>query len=99
MLKNTGYHYEGDLGIEGREAFCYDNKPEFMLHHLYVCPQDSKELKRHLVFRDYLRTHPDAVQKYSQVKREGAALFPEDIEAYIQYKSPIIEKIYRCCGL
>ncbi len=98
-LENIGYQYEGNLGIEGREAFRYDNKPEFMLHHLYVCPQDSKELKRHLVFRDYLRTHPNAVQEYSQVKREGAALFPEDIEAYIQYKSPTIEKIYQCCGL
>lgn len=98
-LKNIGYHYEGNLGIEGREAFRYDYKPGFMLHHLYVCVQNSKELKRHLAFRDYLRTHSDAVQEYSQVKREGAALFPDDIEAYIQYKSPIIEKIYHCCGL
>ncbi|MCI1982841.1 MAG: GrpB family protein [Oscillospiraceae bacterium] len=98
-LKNIGYHYEGNLGIEGREAFRYDYKPEFMLHHLYVCPQNSKELKRHLAFRDFLRTHPDAVAAYSQVKREGAALFPENIDAYIQYKSPVIEKIYRRCGL
>jgi GrpB-like predicted nucleotidyltransferase (UPF0157 family) len=98
-LKNIGYQYEGNLGIEGREAFRYDNKPELMLHHLYVCPQNSKELKRHLAFRDFLRTHPDAVTVYSQVKREGASLFPENIDAYIQYKSPIIEKIYRRCRL
>lgn len=98
-LENIGYHYEGNLGIEGREAFRYDNKPEFMLHHLYVCPLDSKELKRHLAFRDFLRTHSDVVQEYSLVKREGAALFPDDIEAYIEYKSPIIEKIYLCCKL
>lgn len=98
-LENIGYHDEGNLGIEGREAFCYENKPELMLHHLYVCPADSKELKRHLIFRNYLRTHPDAVQEYSQVKREGASLFPEDIDAYLEYKSPVIKKIYRHCGL
>ncbi len=98
-LENIGYQYEGNLGIEGREAFRYDNKPEFMLHHLYVCPQDSKELKRHLAFRDFLRTHSDAVREYSRVKREGAELFPEDIEAYIQYKSQTIETVYRRCGL
>lgn len=98
-LKSIGYQHEGNLGIEGREAFRYDNKPELMSHHLYVCPQDSKELRRHLVFRNYLRTHADAVEEYSLVKRKGAALFPEDIEAYIQYKSPVIEKIYQCCGL
>lgn len=98
-LENIGYCYEGNLGIDGREAFRYDNKPKFMLHHLYVCPLDSKELKRHLAFRDFLRTHSDAAEEYSQVKREGAELFPENIDAYIQYKSPIIEEIYRRCGL
>lgn len=64
-LEKIGYHYEGNLGIEEREAFRYDNKPELMLHHLYVCPLDSKELKRHLVFRDFLRTHSEAVEEYS----------------------------------
>ena len=38
-LENIGYQYEGNLGIEGREAFRYDNKPGFMLHHLYACPE------------------------------------------------------------
>lgn len=94
-LENIGYKYEGNLGIEGREAFRYENKPEFMLHHLYVCPQNSKELKRHLAFRDYLLMHDDAVQEYSKVKREGAALYPDDIEGYIQYKNSVIERIYQ----
>lgn len=70
-----------------------------MLHHLYVCPQDSEELKRHLTFRDFLRPHPNAVEEYNRVKSEGAQLFPKNIDAYIQYKSPIIEEIYRRCGL
>lgn len=96
-LEDIGYQHEGYLGIEGREAFCYDNKPEFMLHHLYLCPSNSKELKRHLAFRDFLRTHSEAAQEYSKIKREGAALFPKDIDAYIQYKSPVIEEIYRQC--
>lgn len=98
-LENIGYKYEGNIGIEGREAFCYENKPEYMLHHLYVCPQNSKELKRHLAFRDYLRMHFDAVQEYSKVKREGAALYPDNIEGYIQYKNSIVEKIYGKCKI
>lgn len=98
-LKEIGYEYEGNLGIEGREAFRYEDKPELMMHHLYVCPKDSPELKRHIIFRDYLRTHPDAVEEYSKVKREGAKLYSEDIDSYIEYKSSVIEKIYRSCGL
>lgn len=98
-LAGIGYRHEGDLGIPGREAFCYDGKPELKAHHLYVCPESSPELRRHIAFRDYLRAHPDAVAEYGRIKREGAALFPDDIDAYIAHKSPVIEKIYRECGL
>ena len=98
-LEMIGYIHEGNLGIKDREAFRYSNKPHLQTHHLYVCPQDSEELHRHIVFREFLRTHPDAVKTYSAVKETAAALFPNDIEKYIQYKSPCIEKMYEMCGL
>ena len=63
-------------------------------HHLYVCPEDSAELKRHLAFRDYLRSHPDDKEKYGNTKLEAAKLYPNDIDKYIEHKSPVIEKIY-----
>ena len=44
LLNKKGYEHEGDLGIEGREAFSYSGKEELMPHHLYVCPQDAKEV-------------------------------------------------------
>ena len=94
-LDSIGYRHEGNLGIEGREAFKYDGKEHLMKHHLYVCTKDSKELKRHLFFRDYLRLHQDAVLEYSRIKEEGARLFPEDIDKYIEHKSPFIEGIYK----
>lgn len=94
-LRNIGYRHEGNLGIIGREAFNYDGKDHLQKHHLYVCPQDSTELKRHIAFRDYLRSHPEAVREYSRVKEEGAAFYPYDIEKYIEHKSPFIERIYR----
>ena len=93
-LEAIGYHHEGDLGIAGREAFKYDGKEHLRKHHLYVCEQDCLELKRHIAFRDYLRTHPDAVKEYSRIKEEGAKLYPYDIGRYIEHKSLFIEKIY-----
>ena len=93
-LAAIGYEHEGNLGIPGREAFRYTNKPHLQTHHLYVCPVGSLELRRHIAFRDFLRSHPEAVEKYSSVKRTAAALFPEDIDQYIQYKSPCIEEFY-----
>lgn len=98
-LESIGYIHEGDLGIKDREAFKYSDKPHLKTHHLYVCPQYSEELHRHMSFRDYLRSHPEAVRKYSSVKETAARMFPEDIDKYIEYKSPCIEEIYMLCGL
>ena len=63
LLEKHGYIYEGDLGLKDREAFRYEGKEHLRTHHLYVCPQDSKELKRHLAFRNYLRKHPNTVKE------------------------------------
>ncbi len=98
-LVQIGYTHEGDLGIRDREAFKYENKPHLQKHHLYVCPQNSAELHRHITFRDFLRGNSDAVKTYSAVKETAAALFPDDIDGYINYKSPCIEEMYRMCGL
>ena len=98
-LADIGYYHEGDLGIKGREAFGYTDKPHLMKHHLYVCPRDSEELLRHLTFRDFLRDHPSLAEEYGRVKTEAAALYPDDIDGYIRHKAPCIERIYRECGL
>ena len=98
-LAAIGYIHEGNLGIPDREAFKYFDKPHLMKHHLYVCPQSSEELHRHITFRDFLRANPDAAKKYSSVKETAARLYPDDIDQYIAYKSPCIEELYRMCGL
>ncbi len=98
-LQSIGYTHEGDLGIKDREAFKYSNKPHLQNHHLYVCPQYSEELHRHITFRDFLRGNTEAVKKYSLIKENAAKLFPNDIDKYIEYKSPCIEELYALCGL
>jgi len=98
-LKAIGYFHEGDLGIKGREAFRYSGKPHLMTHHLYVCPRDSRELHRHVTFRNFLKSHPEAVKQYSTVKETAARLFPDDIDRYVAYKAPCIQALYAQCGL
>ena len=98
-LSSIGYFHEGDLGIKDREAFGYSGKPHLKSHHLYVCPEYSEELYRHITFRNFLRSDPDAVRKYSRIKEEAAKLVPDDIDKYIEYKSPCIDELYEVCGL
>ena len=99
LLNKKGYEHEGDLGIEGREAFSYSGKEELMTHHLYVCPKDSKELFKHITFRNFLKNNPDLAAEYSKVKEKAAVLYPDDIDKYIEFKSEIIERIYKRCRL
>ena len=99
LLNDKGYKHEGDLGIEGREAFSYSGKEELMTHHLYVCPQDSKELFKHITFRNFLKNNPALASEYSKVKEKAAVLYPDDIDKYMEFKSEIIERIYKRCRL
>ena len=98
-LSEIGYIHEGDLGIKDRQAFKYTDKQHLQIHHLYVCPQHSAELHRHITFRNFLRNNPDAAEKYSRVKETAAQLFPDNIDKYMEYKSPCIEELYALCGL
>ncbi len=99
LLESIGYHHEGDLGILGRDAFKYEGKPHLMMHHLYVCKRDTEELRRNIIFRNYLREHPDVRDRYGAVKKELALQYADDRDSYIAGKGAVIDEIYRMCGL
>jgi len=66
-----------------------------MRHHLYVCPSDSPELRRHIAFRNYLRSRPAAAAEYAALKKELAMRCGNDIDAYVEGKT---EFVLRCLG-
>jgi GrpB-like predicted nucleotidyltransferase (UPF0157 family) len=90
-LASLGYVYRGDLGVAGREAFYAP--PGSPKHHLYVCPPESREYRRHLALRDFLRTHSAEAESYSKLKRSLAARFRNDRIAYDEGKSEFVEAL------
>jgi GrpB-like predicted nucleotidyltransferase (UPF0157 family) len=98
-LFSIGYLHEGDLGIKDRQVFKYEDKSNLMKHHLYVCPEYSEELIRHIAFRDYLRVHQKDRDWYGEVKLLAAKYYPEDIDSYMKAKKPCGAEILRRCGL
>ncbi len=61
-------------------------------HHVHMVRTESPFYER-LLFRDYLRDHPDEAQRYSALKQDLAARFSQDREAYTQAKSDFIAEI------
>lgn len=58
--------------------------------HLHVCAAGSTWERRHLVFRDHLRTSPDDAAAYARLKRDLAAAHPKDTITYTEGKSAFI---------
>ena len=90
-LESAGYFHNGDQGIAGREAFNKNNRDDKILdairHNLYVCAKDSEELKRHILFRDYLNRHRDAMIEYYNIKQEIIGKYGnEDRKKYVSVK-------------
>lgn len=90
-LAALGYVHQGDGGIAGRESF--ETPLEAPRHYLYVCAQGSAELRRHLAFRDYLRAHPCAAKRCGELKRDLAARYGADIDAYSRGKTAFVEAV------
>lgn len=92
ILEELGYYHNGDQGISGREVFKrkgdQDSLSELdtISHHLYICHIDNQELKRHLVFRDYLRIDEEARNAYAKLKEEIAVKAGQDRKRYAELK-------------
>lgn len=91
-LEKIGYYHNGDQGIPQREVFKRSTatprheRLDHIDHHLYVCPVDSEELKRHLLFRDYLRANEEARSQYRDLKYKIAEEANQDRKKYAQLK-------------
>lgn len=92
-LAAIGYMHEGDLGVQGREAFL--SPAGESLHHLYVLVDGTAELQGHLAFRDSLRANPALRHEYAALKRTLAAQHANDRAAYTQGKSAFIRAVLR----
>jgi len=97
-LVEAGWRHDGDYGISEREAFTPIKPLNFIRHHLYVCPSNSAEMRRHLALRDYLRENKISSDEYGKLKQQLAEQHVNDIDAYIDGKSAFIKKILEIKG-
>ncbi|MGG2018037.1 GrpB family protein [Bacillus sp. S10(2024)] len=59
-------------------------------HHLHIYRYGSEEWNHNLLFREYIRNHPNVRQQYEQLKKELANKHRFDRVAYTNAKAPFI---------
>jgi GrpB-like predicted nucleotidyltransferase (UPF0157 family) len=68
-LEALGYEWKGEYGIPGRRySVLYNQEKTAGYIHLHLFEEGNPEIERHLVFRDYLRAHPEKAAAYEQEK-------------------------------
>jgi GrpB-like predicted nucleotidyltransferase (UPF0157 family) len=89
-LTAAGYVHRGEQEIPGREFFRRGNPRAY---HLHLTVIDSSFWRNQLAFRDRLRTDNALRDAYAGLKRDLAARFPRDREAYIAGKESFVSKV------
>jgi GrpB-like predicted nucleotidyltransferase (UPF0157 family) len=91
-LEARGYEYvtEHETEIPERRFFAKPRQRP-RLFHLHAVERTSDFWRRHLVFRDHLRRHPEEAAAYGALKIALAARFDDDRDGYTESKTPFIE--------
>ncbi|MEO6350473.1 MAG: GrpB family protein [Candidatus Limnocylindrales bacterium] len=63
------------------------------LWQVHTCTAGSDWERDHMLFRDYLRSHPDTAIEYAALKRRVAEEFRQESIAYTDAKGPFIESV------
>lgn len=91
-MEALGYLYRQHDSNEHRTLFAKDQK-EKTTHHIHFTEAGSEEWEKAFAFWDYMRTHPEEVRAYENLKQELAAKHPLERDKYSKGKAGFIQSI------
>lgn len=99
-LEEIGYEHAPwaeDADLLQRRYFRKNTDGE-RTHHLHMTEVGSQFFRKHLLFRDYLRAHPDTAAEYYDLKEQLATDFEFEPIGYTEAKTEFIEGTLRNAG-
>ncbi len=96
-LTNLGYSYWAEGAEPHHRLFVRFANPErtARTHNLHLVEARGRYWKEHLLFRDYLRDHPETAPEYVRLKYELADRHRSNREAYTTAKTDFVSRITR----
>lgn len=91
-FSQIGYEYLGEFGIAGRRYLRKGGEERTHQIHIFHV-DDWNNIRRHLAFRDYMRTHEKEREDYAKLKKELAQCFPYDIGGYCDGKEEFVRNM------
>lgn len=93
LLESLRYEYMEKDTVSGRLFFIQSTPDDKSLCHLSLTEPLSDFWYDQILFRNFLRSHPETQQEYSQLKQELAERYPNDREAYLDGKAEFIRNV------
>ncbi|MBP2657019.1 MAG: hypothetical protein H6Q69_51 [Firmicutes bacterium] len=91
QLENFGYEYFGQLHVDQKRFFARKRKERNF--NLQIVPHSANVWNEHVAFRDYLRTHPEKVKIYSEIKKEAISLEKNNLLSYHEHKEALVKRL------
>lgn len=92
-LVAAGYRHAPDPWSDDHELFSRDADTGDRLVNVHLCEVGSAWERKHLAFRDWLRSHPEDAAAYAELKRDLAVAHGADRAAYTEGKTELIETL------
>jgi len=94
-LTSQGYEYVEKYNqlMPERRFFQKSNQAGMRTHQIHLVQIDGDFWHRHLLFRDYLRSHPEEAKQYQKLK-QALALKYSDSNEYAGAKTEFCQKIH-----
>ncbi len=96
QAQKAGYIFRPQASTETRLFLRTEYPDDFeneKVFHLHITFPESADWNEAIAFRDYLRTHPDDLKRYAEVKQLAAQEANENTEKYKSIKEDLIKEI------
>ena len=89
-LAKIGWEFRGERGMPRRHFFRRLNAQGRRTHQLHMLEVIHPQWEAMLLFRDHVRSHPDAAAEYQRLKLDLARKFPNSRGAYSAGKEAFV---------